>query len=32
MPTVDLYNGTTNPEEHLRVYKAQMYIKDMETP
>jgi len=22
MPMVDLYDGTTNPEEHLGVYKA----------
>jgi len=27
MPTMDLYDGTTNPEEHLGVYKAQMYCK-----
>jgi len=26
MPTVDLCNGTTDPEEHLGVYKAQMYV------
>jgi len=26
MPTVDLYDGTTDPEEHVGVYKAQMYV------
>jgi len=29
MPTVDLYDGTTNPKEHLGVYKAQMYVQDV---
>jgi len=29
MPTVDLYDGTTDPEEHLGVYKLQMYVQDM---
>jgi len=29
MPTVDLYNGTTYLEEHLGVYKAQMYVQDV---
>ena len=27
MPTVDLYDGTTDPEEHLGMYKAQMYVR-----
>jgi len=26
MPTMDLYDGTTDPEEHLGVYKTQMYV------
>ena len=30
MPTVDLYDGTTDPEEHLGVYKAQMYDQDVD--
>ena len=30
MPTVELYNGTTGPEEHLGVYKAQMCIQDVD--
>ena len=30
MPTVDLYDGTTDPEEHLGVYKAQMYMQDVD--
>ena len=30
IPTMDLYDGTTDPEEHLRVYKAQMYIQDVD--
>ena len=29
MPTVDLYDGTTDPEEHMEVYKAQMYVQDV---
>jgi len=29
-PTVDLYAETTIPEEHVGVYKAQMYVQDME--
>lgn len=27
---MDLYDGTTNPEEHLGVYKAQMYVQDVD--
>ena len=30
MPTIDLYNGTTDPEEHLGVYRAQMYVQDVD--
>jgi len=30
MTTVDLYDGTTNLERHLGVYKAQMYIQDVD--
>ena len=26
---MDLYDGTTDPEETLRVYKVQMYIQDV---
>jgi len=27
---LDLYDGTTDPEEHLGVYKAQMYVQDID--
>lgn len=30
MSTVELYNGTMDPEEHLGVYNAQMYVQDMD--
>lgn len=30
MPIVDLYDATIDPEEHLGVYKAQMYIQDVD--
>jgi len=30
MPTVDLYDGTTDLEEHLAVYKAQMHVQDID--
>jgi len=30
MPTLDLYDRTTDPEEHLGVYKAQMYVQDVD--
>ena len=30
MPILELYDGTTDPEEHLEVYKAQMYIQDVD--
>jgi len=26
MPTVDLYDRTTGPDEHLGLYKAQMFV------
>jgi len=29
-PTIDLYDGTTNPKEHPRVCKAQMYVQDVD--
>ena len=29
MPSVDLFDGTTDPDNHLDVYKAQMYIQDV---
>ena len=28
--TVDLYGVTTDPEEHLGVYKVQMYVQDVD--
>ena len=30
MSTLDLYDGTVGPEEHLGVYKAQMYVRDVD--
>jgi len=30
MPTMDLYDGTIDPEEHLGVYKALMYLQDVD--
>lgn len=30
IPTVDLYDRTTNPKGHLGVYKAQMYDQDVD--
>jgi len=30
MPTLKLYGGTTGPEECLGVYKAQMYVQDVD--
>jgi len=30
MPTVDLHDRTTDPKEHLGVYKAQMYVQDVD--
>ena len=30
MSMVDLYDRTTDPEEHLGVYKVQMYVQDVD--
>ena len=30
MPTVDLYDRTTGPEEHLGVYNAHLYVQDVD--
>jgi len=30
MPTIDPFYGTTNPKDHLDVYKAQMYVHDVD--
>ena len=30
MTTLDLYDGTADLEEHLRVYKAQMNVQDVD--
>jgi len=30
MPTVELYDGTTDPKEHLGLYKGQMYDQDVD--
>jgi len=30
MPNMELYNGTTNPKEHLGAYKAQMYVQNID--
>jgi len=30
MPNLELCDGTKDLEEHLRAYKAQMYIQDMD--
>jgi len=30
MPTLDLYDGMVDPEEHLGVYKAQMCMQDVD--
>ena len=30
MPSVDLFDGTTDPDDHLDVYKAQMYVQDVD--
>ena len=30
MPTIDPFNRTTDPDDHLDVYKAPMYMKDVE--
>ena len=28
MPSVELFDGATDPEDHLDVYKVQMYVQD----
>ena len=30
MPSVEPFDGTTDPDDHLDVYKAQMYIQDVD--
>ena len=30
MPTLDLYDGTVDPEEHMGVHKEQMYVQDVD--
>jgi len=30
MPSVDLFDGTTDPDDHIDVYKAQMYVQDVD--
>jgi len=30
MPTLELYDGTTDLGEHLQGYKAQMYVQDVD--
>ena len=30
VPTIDLYTRTTDPKEHLGVYKAQMYVQNVD--
>jgi len=30
MSNLELYDGTVNPEEHLRMYKCQMYVQDVD--
>jgi len=30
MATMDLYDGTTDPKKHLGVYKAQMYVHNVD--
>jgi len=30
MSAVEFYDWTTNPKEYLRVYKAQMYLQDVD--
>ena len=30
MPNLELYNGTMDPDEHLGVYKTQIYIQDVD--
>ena len=30
MLALDLYDGTVDPKEHLGVYKAEMYVQDVD--
>ena len=30
MSTLDLYDGTTDPEEHLGIHKVQTYVQDVD--
>jgi len=30
MPSIELFDGTTDPDDHLQVYKAQMYIQNVD--
>jgi len=30
LPNLEPYDGTADPEEHLKVYKAQMHIQDVD--
>jgi len=30
MSSIDLFDGTTDPDDHLNVYKAQMYVEDVD--
>jgi len=30
MPTIDPYDGTMDPEEHLGKYNAHMYVQDVD--
>ena len=30
MPSVELFDGITDPDDHLDVYKAQMYVQNLE--
>ena len=30
MPSIELFDETTDPDDHLNVYKEQMYVQDMD--
>ena len=30
MPSIELFDGTTDPDDHLDVYKEQMYVQDVD--
>jgi len=30
MPSIDLLDGTTDPDDHVDIYKAQMYIQEVD--